>query len=105
MNTHLCIIGGQVTCTSINIEDDEPTPCDVSVQTSHITQALVGSEFLPTNIDNGVMTFTDTNDCLSNVNTCGPKINFTLLDDNRTYDQFERTMLNIMFGTYGFGQK
>ena len=51
------------------------------------------------------MTFVNTDTSLSQAHTCGPTLDFTMLDHNQVYTNFEETMINIVFGSDGFGQQ
>lgn len=75
------------------------------VTMADLLQALVGSRFIPTTIDTGLILFHHNEDHLSYARTCGPTLEFTHMTKNANYEFFEKTMLDIIYGTQGFGQR
>ena len=67
-----------------------------------VLQSFIGCQHLTSKIK-GIITFDHSSVALSTVNTCIPSINFSNIKDITTYEGMETLMLNIVFGTYGFG--
>lgn len=75
----------------------------LTVTLKMVLQALLGSEYLPTDIESGIIEFDHEKDTLSSVNTCAPSVTFRQLDKIQSYDCLEQHLINIVLRTDGFG--
>jgi len=89
-----------ITCCCIG-EDDQLK--EKVIHLKDVLQALLGSTSLPRNISSGLITFDHLNNRLSTVNTCGPSILFSSMDDLKDFDKMKTHMINIIIGAPDFG--
>jgi len=98
----LCELSGRKIQTRwYNMAEDQED--DVTLNMSHFLQAVVGSPSLPTNVLSGLLVFDHTGKQLSTVNTCAPSIKFSNIIEIQSEEKFQKDMLNIIVGAYGFG--
>ena len=76
---------------------------DKVINLKDVLQALLGSSSLPRNISSGLILFDHLNNRLSTVNTCGPSILFSSIDDLKDFERFKLHMINIIIGAPDFG--
>ena len=87
------------------IDLDNNTNINTVLDMGHLLQALIGCPALPSDIPNGLMTFDHESKGLTTINTCGPSINFTRINEIGDYDRFQSMMKSIIVDAYGFGMQ
>ena len=97
------LAGGQVSSPWVNIEDDSSSETVLSMD--NLLQALIGCSSIPCSLEEGIITFDHSSKQWTTVNTCAPSINFSRLSDIKSYSGFEQMMINLLVGSYGFGQQ
>ncbi|XP_052811809.1 uncharacterized protein LOC128239278 isoform X1 [Mya arenaria] len=96
---------GRISSTVINISTETAEEDSIQVTLELVLQAFVGCPGLPKDIPSGLIEFNHNSSALSHVNTCAPSITFQNTSKLLKFEDFERTMLDIIFGCEGFGQK
>ncbi|WAR07977.1 hypothetical protein MAR_017935 [Mya arenaria] len=96
---------GRISSTVINISTETAEEDSIQVTLELVLQAFVGCQGLPKDIPSGLIEFNHNSSALSHVNTCAPSITFQNTSKLLKFEDFERTMLDIIFGCKGFGQK